>query len=178
MVWEYTHTTKEATPDNGERTTDNVLRIGMFATWVNCRIDRHSFWERKTKIPKFARYFSPVSFAESSTHNHFRGMKRSIVAVLAVVFAWSISAYASGACCAGGSETACKDGKHAKKASAECPAHASKVVKDAKFGECPVSGEPALEKYTVEHEGTAYHFCCKDCVKKFKKDPAKYLKKG
>lgn len=34
-------------------------------------------------------------------------------------------------------------------------------------------GEPVVFKY----EGREVRFCCKDCVKEFKKDPKKYLKK-
>ena len=44
---------------------------------------------------------------------------------------------------------------------------------------CIVSGE-ALENgkaVGVVHEGAEYQFCCKDCVKEFKKDTAKFAKK-
>lgn len=34
-------------------------------------------------------------------------------------------------------------------------------------------GEPAV----IEYEGREVQFCCKSCVKQFKADPAKYLKK-
>ena len=34
-------------------------------------------------------------------------------------------------------------------------------------------GEPV----TLVHEGQTVKFCCKGCIKDFKKDPAKYLKK-
>ena len=45
---------------------------------------------------------------------------------------------------------------------------------------CVVSGE-ALggemgEPVTLVHEGRTVKFCCKGCIKKFKADPAKYLK--
>lgn len=44
---------------------------------------------------------------------------------------------------------------------------------------CPVSGEEIKEDEVikVEHEGKIYNFCCKACVKDFKKDPQKYIKK-
>ena len=44
------------------------------------------------------------------------------------------------------------------------------VVSGDKLGEM---GEPYVYKY----EGREIKFCCKDCVKNFKKDPAKYVKK-
>lgn len=40
---------------------------------------------------------------------------------------------------------------------------------------CPVSGEPVNPKVSYVHEGKRYHFCCKGCVKKFKKNPEKYM---
>lgn len=44
------------------------------------------------------------------------------------------------------------------------------VVTDEKLGSM---GKP----YVYEHEGRQVQFCCKGCVKDFKKDPAKYMKK-
>ena len=41
---------------------------------------------------------------------------------------------------------------------------------------CPVSGEEVDPDVTYVHEGKTYTFCCKRCVSKFKKEPAKYLK--
>jgi Cu+-exporting ATPase len=34
---------------------------------------------------------------------------------------------------------------------------------------------PTTAKYTFEHAGSAYFFCCKSCKEKFEADPAKYL---
>jgi len=45
---------------------------------------------------------------------------------------------------------------------------------------CVVSGEKLGEMgkpYVYEHEGREIKFCCKDCLKDFKKDTAKYIKK-
>jgi hypothetical protein len=45
---------------------------------------------------------------------------------------------------------------------------------------CPVSGEKLGEMgkpYVFTHEGREIKLCCKDCLKDFKKDPAKYVKK-
>ena len=45
---------------------------------------------------------------------------------------------------------------------------------------CVVSGDKLGEMgapYIYMHEGREVRFCCKSCVKDFKKDPAKYLKK-
>ena len=40
---------------------------------------------------------------------------------------------------------------------------------------CPVSGDKVNPKVTYVFEGKRYAFCCPMCVKKFKKDPKKYL---
>ena len=45
---------------------------------------------------------------------------------------------------------------------------------------CVVSGEKLGEMgkpYTFTHEGREIELCCKSCLKDFKKDPAKYVKK-
>jgi hypothetical protein len=45
---------------------------------------------------------------------------------------------------------------------------------------CVVSGEKLGEMgkpYTFTHEGREVQLCCKDCLKDFKKDPAKFVKK-
>ena len=45
---------------------------------------------------------------------------------------------------------------------------------------CVVSGEKLGEMgapVVIQHEGREVRFCCRSCVKKFKQDPAKYLKK-
>ena len=44
------------------------------------------------------------------------------------------------------------------------------IVTDEKLGE---HGKP----YVFTHEGQEIKLCCKDCLKDFKKEPAKYLKK-
>ena len=43
---------------------------------------------------------------------------------------------------------------------------------------CPVSKEAleAMDTFNFVHEGRLVRFCCKDCVKEFKKDPATTLK--
>ena len=45
---------------------------------------------------------------------------------------------------------------------------------------CPISGEKVGEMgevVKVEHNGKVYNLCCKMCIKDFKKDPEKYIKK-
>ena len=45
---------------------------------------------------------------------------------------------------------------------------------------CPVSDEKLGEMgapYVFTHEGREVKLCCKSCLKDFKKDPAKYIKK-
>ena len=42
---------------------------------------------------------------------------------------------------------------------------------------CPVMpGERVKEKFYVDHAGERIYFCCRPCVKAFKKNPRKYLK--
>lgn len=55
----------------------------------------------------------------------------------------------------------------------------TKEVVDVGNKICPVSNEKIKEgeKYQVEHEGKIYNLCCKMCMKDFKKDPDKYIKK-
>jgi P-type Cu+ transporter len=40
---------------------------------------------------------------------------------------------------------------------------------------CPVTGEDADPDVSYAYKGTTYYFCCEGCVKKFKKDPEKYI---
>jgi YHS domain-containing protein len=45
---------------------------------------------------------------------------------------------------------------------------------------CIVSGEKLGEMgnpVTIEYQGRQIGFCCESCVKKFRKDPSKYLSK-
>jgi YHS domain-containing protein len=54
------------------------------------------------------------------------------------------------------------------------------AAKDYPLKTCVVSGEKLGEMgkpYIFTHEGKEVRLCCKDCLKKFKADPAKYLKK-
>ena len=53
-------------------------------------------------------------------------------------------------------------------------------VKPYPLKTCLVSGEKLGEMgktYTFTHEGQEIKLCCKDCLKDFKKDTAKYMKK-
>jgi len=55
----------------------------------------------------------------------------------------------------------------------------SGVPKTYPLKKCAVSDEALGEHgkpVKVTHEGTEIYLCCKDCVKDFKKDPAKYAK--
>jgi YHS domain-containing protein len=57
---------------------------------------------------------------------------------------------------------------------------AGKKAKPYVLKTCIVSGEKLGEMgdpVAYVHEGREIKFCCKDCVKTFKKDPAKYVKK-
>lgn len=41
---------------------------------------------------------------------------------------------------------------------------------------CPVSGDDIDAAVTTTQDGKTVAFCCKDCIKKFKADPEKYMK--
>ncbi|MCU0782601.1 MAG: TRASH domain-containing protein [Verrucomicrobia bacterium] len=54
------------------------------------------------------------------------------------------------------------------------------TVKPYPLERCVVSGEKLGEMgkpYVFTHEGREIKLCCKSCLKEFKKDPAKYVKK-
>ena len=42
---------------------------------------------------------------------------------------------------------------------------------------CPVMGGQINKSTYVDHQGKRVYFCCADCVKTFKADPGKYMKK-
>jgi len=46
------------------------------------------------------------------------------------------------------------------------------IVSDEKLDE-----DPSMKSYSFVHEGQEIKLCCKNCKKKFDKDPAKYMKK-
>lgn len=53
------------------------------------------------------------------------------------------------------------------------------VPKDYPLKKCVVSGDTLGEHgkiVKVSHDGTDVYLCCKDCVKDFEKNPAKYTK--
>ncbi|MBI2167262.1 MAG: YHS domain-containing protein [Candidatus Omnitrophica bacterium] len=52
---------------------------------------------------------------------------------------------------------------------------ASAEVIDVGNSICPLSGDPVNPGFSYVHEGKQYHFCCAQCIKKFKKNPAKYI---
>lgn len=40
-----------------------------------------------------------------------------------------------------------------------------------------LDADPTMKSYAFVHEGQEIKLCCKSCLKKFDKEPAKYLKK-
>jgi len=47
----------------------------------------------------------------------------------------------------------------------------------AKNATCPVMpGEAVKEKFYFDYKGERIYFCCRNCIKTFKKNPEKYLK--
>jgi YHS domain-containing protein len=82
------------------------------------------------------------------------------------------------------------DGQEVKLCCKDClkkfnaaPAKYMKTIAEAKsypLDTCVVSGEKLGEMgkgYVFAHDGHVVKLCCKSCLKKFDKDPAKYLKK-
>jgi Cu+-exporting ATPase len=43
---------------------------------------------------------------------------------------------------------------------------------------CGMTVDPVTAKFSTEHEGKRYYFCCGGCLAKFQADPAKYLTPG
>lgn len=96
-----------------------------------------------------------------------------------------------GFCCAGCDKEFEKDpakfmAKIDKELAAEKKDGAADKKNDAKKGEkkeaelnakCPVSGDDIDKEITETYKGRTIAFCCKDCVKDFKKDPDKFVKK-
>ena len=55
----------------------------------------------------------------------------------------------------------------------------SSIPKSYPLTKCPVSNDKLGEHgkpIKVTYEGTDIYLCCKDCLKDYKKDPAKYAK--
>ncbi|MDA0768314.1 MAG: hypothetical protein O3A87_10655 [Verrucomicrobia bacterium] len=60
----------------------------------------------------------------------------------------------------------------------ETPAPVAAAADDYPLKVCPVSGEElgSMGKpVVVTHEGTEVRLCCKECLPKFKADPAKFV---
>jgi hypothetical protein len=65
--------------------------------------------------------------------------------------------------------------EHGQHGQAEKPQQAE--PKESKLPLCPLMGEPVdFTVKTMTDEGPVY-FCCKDCIPKYEKDPAKYRAK-
>ena len=67
-----------------------------------------------------------------------------------------------------------------EKKAVTAPKASSVSAKDVGNKMCPVSGEEVgkmgpVEK--MEYKGKVYNFCCKMCIKDFKKNPEKFIKK-
>ncbi len=67
-----------------------------------------------------------------------------------------------------------KDCAACKTSATTQPAAAAKPINKM----CPVEPDDEIDpNLTIVYEGKTIGFCCKDCIKDFKKDPAKYLAK-
>jgi|SRR5690606_34635511 len=67
--------------------------------------------------------------------------------------------------------------KNVQKTDTEETTAVAKEVKEGKAFNviCPVSTEEIDDPVLVEYKGKVYGVCCKSCLKKFKKDPEKYI---
>lgn len=103
--------------------------------------------------------------------------------ILATLSTAGLAARAGDACCSKGQNLvlAAADGKSEQK---HAPAQAAPAKDDYPTDLCVVSGDKLdsmddLVKYAYKSpdgKEREVRFCCKDCIKKFKKDPEKYLK--
>ena len=107
-----------------------------------------------------------------------------LLPVVCMIFG-AVTVYAGDHNCCGGSGTSpvCKVAKSTPECTghkdANCPhANGTHAKINSKLGNCPVSGEPAVKTVSYTYEGTTYHFCCKDCIKDFKANPAKFTAKS
>lgn len=67
--------------------------------------------------------------------------------------------------------------KEKKETKTELKKNEEKTVSKKPFNSvCPVSGEEIDGDITFTHEDKTYALCCKRCLKKFEKDPEKYIK--
>ena len=57
------------------------------------------------------------------------------------------------------------------------PAQPAAAIKEMKGTICPVMGRPIKKQYNYVYKGTRYYFCCPGCLKMFKTDPEKYIRK-
>ncbi len=110
-------------------------------------------------------------------------MKKFAYFFVALLFAGATVSFAGeNGTCTAGSKTCTKGASmssascHSKgtSATASSSCDMSKTTASADYGKCPVSGHNAVKKVTYKYKGTTYHFCCKDCIKDFKANPAKY----
>lgn len=64
-----------------------------------------------------------------------------------------------------------------KKGTQETKDKKVEVVSEKLNTVCPVSNEEADSKIVAEYNGKKVALCCKTCLKKFQKNPEKYMKK-
>lgn len=106
-----------------------------------------------------------------------RMVKYLLVTILGLGFAGL--AYAAGAtkdgCMMGAEGTVCPMMGAAKPLADTPPATAPAGKIDVGNTKCIVTGEDVGDD-TLEYQGKLYHICCPSCIKKFNKDPEKYLK--
>lgn len=58
-----------------------------------------------------------------------------------------------------------------------CMSSKGNVVEPTPQTTCPVMGGKINEGAYADYEGKRVYFCCRGCISKFQKDPAKYVKK-
>ena len=99
--------------------------------------------------------------------------KRILIILISGIFIFGVSKLSFAMMCA---QAESSEHKHME---SEATLATAKEAVDVGNKICPVSGEKINEKLkaTYEYKGKIYNFCCKACVKDFKKDPQKYIEK-
>jgi YHS domain-containing protein len=98
-------------------------------------------------------------------------MKKLTLALLALAFVFSINlGYAQ-------DKKETKNTKDKKVETTTAKLEVTKGTGKPVNSVCIVSGEELDAKVTADYNGKTYGFCCKTCLKKFTKDPEKYVTK-
>ena len=98
-------------------------------------------------------------------------MKKSLLTITALVLLTGAPVLIRAEHHEGKDKTEHKEGEQKDKKAKAYPLDKC-IVTDEKL-----DSDPAMKSYVFTHEGQGIKLCCKSCLKDFKKEPAKYLKK-